>query len=500
MTDVTRRAFLSGSGKIALGTGLAAFGLPLLAACGSSTSGGSSIGYQFLGNPNETDAGAVSDALNTILKSRGKSFTVSLQPVQNYDQAMTLKASSGQLGNMFFTAPWANDYYRLVANKSLLALDDLLPSHAPGLWHSMPETTWNAVRVNGKIYGAINQQRFPKLWGFTAQQKLVEKYSFDVNSVVHYEELEPLLATIKQHEQGITPWATDSSGNNTIFNPELFGWDPVASAYGLAVRYDDANLQVFNVYDTPEFKTAAQVSRRWHESGYAVSSPLSAADAAAQNAGGKVAVIAGQAGPSNPQEFSFATVGKVLVPKPILNTDGVSATLTGINSHARNPEHIVEFLELLNSDRDFYNTICFGIKGKHWTFTDESLGVVGFPSGQNAANSKWNPNTDWMFGRQFNAYYRSKYDAQHKRWDAEAKVNQTAATSKAIGFALDTSPIKTQIATLSAAIGQYLPQVANGLQDADKGVSTMLKHLDSAGMPKVLSEAQKQLDAFKAGR
>jgi putative aldouronate transport system substrate-binding protein len=504
MSVVSRRAFLSGSGKVALGAGLAAVGVPSLSACSSSPKSGAAgdgvVSYQFLGNPNESDAGAVSNALNAILKEKGKGFTVSLEPVQNYTQAMTLKSSAGQLGDMFFTAPWATDYYRLAAGKSLLALDDLLPAHAPTLWNSVAKTTWDAVRVNGKIYGAINQQRFPKLWGFVAQQKLVDKYRFDVASITHYEELEPFLATVKQREHGIVPWATDSAGNNTIFNPELFGWDPVASAYGLAVRYDDENLQVFNMYDTPEFKAAAEVSRRWHEAGYAVSSPLSNADAAAQNSGGKVAVLAGQTGPTNPQYFPFPTVGKVLVPTPLLNTDGVSATLTGINSHADNPEHAAQLLEMLNSDRDFYNTICFGIKGTHWVFTDESLGVVGFPAGQSAANSKWNPNTDWVFGKQFNAYYRSVYDAQHKRWEAEAEVNRTAATSKAIGFALDTTPIKTQIATLSAALGQYRPQVVNGLQDAEKGVSTLLKNLDNAGMQKVLSEAQKQLDAFKKSR
>jgi putative aldouronate transport system substrate-binding protein len=491
MSSFSRRTFLSG----AAAAGLAALTVPALAGCTTTTKAGATVvTYQFLGNPNEGDAPLVSAALNKILKAKGKDFTVDLQPVQNYDQAMGLKASSGQLGQMFFTAPWANDYYPLADNKGLVALDDLLPAHAPTL-----KTTWDAVRVNGKLYAAINQQRFPKLWGFAAQQSLAEKHNFDPDSVKHYEDLEPFLAAIKQAGNGIVPWATDSAGDNTVFQPELFGWDPVASAYGLAIRYDDSGLKVFNMYDTAEFKAAAVVSRRWHEAGYSVSSPLSAADASAQNSGGQVAVIAGQTGPSNPQFFPFPTVGKVLVPKPILNTDGVSATLTGINAHAGNPEAAVELLEMMNSDVDFYNTLCFGIKGKHWEFTDEALKVVGFPAGQNASNSKWNPNIDWVFGNQFNAYYRSKFDAQNKRWEQEAKVNQGAVTSKAIGFALDTTPIKSQIATLSAAIGQYKPQVVNGLQDASSGVSTMLSALDAAGMQAVLAEAQKQLDSFRKG-
>jgi putative aldouronate transport system substrate-binding protein len=140
------------------------------------------------------------------------------------------------------------------------------------------------------------------------------------------------------------------------------------------------------------------------------------------------------------------------------------------------------------------------VKGKHWVFTDEAAGVVGFPTGTSAANSKWNPNTDWMFGNQFNAYYRDSYDAKQKRWQAEAEVNKTAVTSKAIGFAMDISPVKTQVATISAAIGQYRPQVINGLADPDKSLSNLLKRMDGAGMNKLMTEAQTQLDAFRNGR
>jgi putative aldouronate transport system substrate-binding protein len=263
------------------------------------------------------------------------------------------------------------------------------------------------------------------------------------------------------------------------------------------VRYDDDNLHVFNVYDTPEFKAAAELSRRWHQAGYSVSTPLSAADATARNAGGQVAVMAGQQGPSNPQYFSFATVGKALVAHPILNTDGVTATMTGISASAENPQHAVEFLELLNSDKHFYNTLCFGVEGKHWAFTNKGLDVVGPPAGQDASASRWNPNSDWMFGNQFNAHYRNAFDAEHKRWPAEAGVNKSAVVSKAIGFALQTDSVKTQVATVSAAIGQYLPQVVNGLQDPSKGVSKLLSKVDEAGMQKLFTETQKQVDAFR---
>jgi putative aldouronate transport system substrate-binding protein len=86
----------------------------------------------------------------------------------------------------------------------LAPLDDLLPEYAPGLWASMPETTWNAARVNGTIYGVINQQIFPKPWGVHPRVDLLEKYDFSLDDVTKFEDMEPWLTAVRDGE-GITP-------------------------------------------------------------------------------------------------------------------------------------------------------------------------------------------------------------------------------------------------------------------------------------------------------
>jgi len=501
MSAISRRSLLVQSGRLALAGGAVAVSGPLLSGCSSSSNSSSrGIGFQFPGNTNESDAPVVQDALNTYLKGKGKDFTVSLSPTQNYSQAMTLAMAASSESDVFFTAPWANDYYRNVGSGNLLALDDLLPKYAPQLWKSMPASVWDATRVKGKIYGVVNQQRFPKLWGFVVQQKLAEKHGLDLAAVHQFADLEPFLAAVKQAGGGITPWATDLSSDCTVFHPEIYGWDPVASPYGIAVRHDDAGLTAFNMYDTPEFRAACALIRGWQQKGYAVASPPSQSDMNARMTAGQIAVNSGQVAPTNPQYWQFATLGKSLVPTPILNTDGVCATLNAIRYDAPHPEQALEFLEMLNSDKDFYNLMCFGVEGKHYVFTDKTLGVVGPPTGQTTATSKWNPNMDWAFGNQFNAYYRDAADAQAKRWDAERQVNANAAVSKAIGFSLDTTKVKTQVATLSAAMGEYLGPLMNGLVDTTSGVSSLLSQLDRSGLPAILKEVQTQLDALKSAK
>jgi putative aldouronate transport system substrate-binding protein len=503
MESMTRRTLFGLGGKAALAAGAVGM-LPALAACGSS--GGSSsagdpknpvrISYQYPAYADQNDLPLVQAALDAYLAKLAKGFRVTLQPVQNYDQKMTLNMSAGSVADLFFTASWTNNYFTNVGQGNLLALDDLLPTYAPKLWASMPQKVWQGARVKGKIYGAINQQRFPKLWGVTIKQELADKYSLDVSALTDYASLEPFLRAVKAGEPNTIPWATDNATFGTLFYPEIYGWDPIATEYGLAVKYDDPAHKVFNVYATDEYKATCELMYKWRQEGLTTMDPLSAADRAAKQHAGGIAAWSDQAPPTNPQLETFATVSKSFVASPLLNTDGVASTLTAVNVDSSHPEAAVEFMELLNTDVYLYNLICFGIEGKDYVFTDKADKVVGIPSGMTANTDPYNPNADWQFGDQFNAFYRDAADAKAKRWVAEAAVNSSAVVSKALGFSLDTTSLRTQIATVTAAITQYQQQAAIGLANPAQVVPTLLSQMNAAGSGTVLAAAQQQIDAW----
>jgi putative aldouronate transport system substrate-binding protein len=253
---------------------------------------------------------------------------------------------------------------------------------------------------------------------------------------------------------------------------------------------------VFDIYATDEYMASCEQVYKWRQAGLTTMDPLSAADRAAKQHGGGIAAWSDQAPPTNPQFETFATVSKSFVPSPLLNTDGVASTLTAVNVDSPHPEAAVEFMELLNSDIYVYNLICFGVEGKDYVFTNETDKVVGFPAGLTTNTDPYNPNADWQFGDQFNAYYRAADDAKAKRWVAEAAVNSSAVVSKALGFSLDTTPLRTQIATVTAAITQYQQQAAIGLADPAQVVPKLLNQLGAAGGGDVLAAAQQQIDAW----
>ena len=163
------------------------------------------ITYTFGSRGIPADLQMVEDAMNEVLHEKiGVHLT--LEPIDfgAFNDKMQLRLSAGEECDIIFTKPWINSYANNVANGVLAPLDDLLLSHAPGLWGSMPPTTWDAARVNGIIYGVINQQIFPKPWGVHPRKDLVEKYGLDLDSVTKWEDMEPWLAAVRDGE-GITP-------------------------------------------------------------------------------------------------------------------------------------------------------------------------------------------------------------------------------------------------------------------------------------------------------
>jgi putative aldouronate transport system substrate-binding protein len=495
--QLTRRSFFTGAGAL---VGAAAF-----TACGggsdktTTSSGGGSgkantgnveLTYQFLDTKPLPDVGLVQDAMNQHLKDLGKSFTVKLNPLDEdtFKTRMPLAFAAGNAGDVCYTAPWINNYYTNASQGDYLALDDLLPQYAPGLWKSFSEDTWNAARIGGKIYGVINQQIWPYSWGFMGRKDIMDKYGITADKITKYDDFTPYFKEIHAGESSMTVWLTDNTGHGAISNST---WDSIG--YGLAVDPDDDNLKLFSTAATDFYADGCALLRKWHQAGYTAPNPPSGTDGTAAWNNGRIAFQSYQANGNGIP--SFPIVEKSLQPL-LLTTGSVTATLSAVNQATKYPQQAVEFLELLNTDKDFYNLICFGIEGKHYVFTDKALGVVGFPDGVTDTNDRYNPNTDWQFGNQFNAYYRSEADAKSKRWDVQKKMNADAKRSKALGFAPQVDSLKTEVTAVTAVIQQYGMSTSLGLVDPVSGIKTYLDKLKSAGIDEIQQTLQSQIDKW----
>ncbi|MCC6453507.1 MAG: ABC transporter substrate-binding protein [Caldilineaceae bacterium] len=449
------------------------------------------------------DLQQVQDALNTIL-NEDIGVNLTLEPIDYaaYNDRMQLQLAAGETCDIIFTAPWINSYTNNVANGSLLELDDLLKEEAPGLWASMPESTWDAARINGKIYGVINQQIFPKPWGVHVRKDLLEKYNFSLDTVTKWEDMEPFLEAVKEGE-GITPVYADDSSGSSLWRSQYYGYDPLDDGLGfVGIKADDETLTVVNVIETSEYRDAANLSKKWVDAGYFPSTPTAADEARAAFRAGLFAMGYHVEKPGNDVEMQTA-VGwefeiKNLTDPLILDTAGATATLNGICATSEHPIEAMRVLEKLNTDPEVYNLLARGIEGVHWVWEDEANKVIKYPDGVDSSNSGYEPNTDWMFGNQFNAYYRSQ--AQVGAWEATKKMNDEAYPSQALGFVVDRTPIQTEVAQVTAVLEELGRPIAWGWVAYDDAAPELLDRINAAGAQTIIDEVQRQLNDWKAAQ
>ena len=77
------------------------------------------------------------------------------------------------------------------------------------------------------------------------------------------------------------------------------------------------------------------------------------------------------------------------------------------------------------------------------------------------------------------------------------KSIEEAKTSPILGFSFNTDSVKTELSNISNVMNQYLDGLNTGTVDPDETLPKLKDALNRAGYDKVLTEMQKQYDAFR---
>jgi putative aldouronate transport system substrate-binding protein len=446
------------------------------------------------------DVAKIQDAINAYIKPKINA-TIKLEPIDwgAFDQKMNLGFAAGERCDLVFTAPWINDFYRNSRQGNFATLDTLLPKYAPRLYRSMSKAVWETAKVNGKISAVINQQNFANRAGLFLRRDLVSKYKLDTSKIGSIDDIADFLMAVKKGEPGITPLLSDDQFYGTLIAEKLLDLDTI-SVLG-AVGHNDKAAKIFSPYDTPQYKRLLEVQRKFYQSGFYTTNPLSGSDAISAMKDGKYAGFVHFIKPGGASErkaqFGFDFI-EIPLAKAILTTGSVTATLNAVCQSSPNPERSLMFLELLNTDRTVYNLLAKGIEGQHWAWADRSKRLIGFPQGVTAESSGYNPNTDWMFGNQFNAYYVTP--SQIGAWESSRRSNQSATPSVLLGFVFDPTAVKTEIAQISAVLKEKASPLERGNADVDKGLTELQAALKQAGQDRLIAEEQRQVNAWLASK
>lgn len=440
----------------------------------------------------QADLAQVQDAVNKITKEK-LNATITLNAIDfgNYQDKMNTIVAAGDKFDIAWTSNWSFFYGGAAKKGAFLELtDELLDTYAPELKSSMSSAIWDDVRISdGKIYGVPNNQSMIIRAGFLVQKEIADKYGLDPASIKAFKDIEPFLAAVKAGEPDKIPLVMSKSGG---YRGQI-GAMVENMGGGVGIRVDGSDLKVVDIFEMQEFKDFLPLVRSWYTKGYINED---AATLKNQNdilsTGNGVAFMHNVLKPGGEIEFKSIFGGKDVISVPIADSfipiGKAQATMNAISRTSQNPERALMFLNLINTDKELFNLMAYGIEGEHYTkIGDNTIRVI--PDGG------YKVDASWMYGSDFNSFVLEGKPSDI--WEITKKDNDTAKKSPIMGFSFNSEPVKAEIANLGAVNGEFEGILSTGSVDPDKYYPRLLEQRKAAGVDRVIQEVQKQLDAWK---
>ena len=429
------------------------------------------------------DKNEVIDKVNQMMEERyGIKLDLVMIDAGNYSSKMQVINAGREKYDLAFTCNWTNDYYTNVANNALLDITEILPKYAPKTWEATDSNVWDATRVGGKIYAVPNWQIQAKSACVNVRKEYLDKTGISIDDISDLDSIETYLT--KLHE--IKP-DCNIVGNMWNYYKYFYGIEPIVSEnLPTAIYFDkEGTPQIFNQYETDEYKQYAERMRSWVQKGLVTDKYDPNADS-------------GKAGRSPFNVFLYKPgiaedytrqYGEEIVSKPIskgvLAGSGILATMTGVSATCDQPENALKVIEIMNTDKEIYRTLCWGIEGKHYEKTSEN-------QIKPVENSGYDRISDWMIGSVMNSFVMSNQSSdlyeQTKKWNDEAVV------SPLIKVHFDTSPISTELANCQTVLKEQEEMINRGLVDPSTAIPKMNNALKEAGIDKVIEVLQSQVN------
>ena len=455
--------------------------------------------YVVPGDP-QSDEASVEAKLNEIIEPKiGAKVDIQFIDWSAWSEKTNLMFASNEYFDV--ASGYAQNIPNLVKNGSILSLSELLDTEATALRDVLDDYYWEAAKVDGEIYCVPNQQIVANNIGVCVRKDLAEKYNLDFDAVDTLMDLETFWQQVRDNEVGIYPFDMRSADE---FTADALERDPsiaampksAASGYGttmLRIYYDD-----LKVVATPDFRDhiyGARLAYECGEKGYFRKDRATAVDDSADYAAGRYASYTTWYKPGIEAEVKNKTgyeyLCKMLGEAYVAEATPLS-TKTIVNAYTNYPEKSIKFVELLNTDKEVYNLVSFGIEDKHYKWVDEEH-IECNPDGG------YFPNSSWVFGNVFNAYPQVGQDADV--WEKTKALNDSAVKSPIMGLQFDTSEITLELAQCGKVQENYLvSRINRAVGNPDEYWEEYRAALKKAGIDKVIECYQKQIDEFVANK
>ncbi len=417
-------------------------------------------------------------------------------PPSEYQQSFALMLSAKEQVDIVNT--YNLDFATEAKRGTFAALDQLLSQYGGDLVKTLPDWFMEYQKVDGTTYGVPSYQMCGSIPALIMFKDVAEKY-LDIDGFTKefqssmlptektYDYLEDMLDKAKA--DGLTFKTTERLWERGVEN--IIQWFTIP-------RDPEAEVKIEYFKLSESKKRDYERRREWYEKGYVREDSLSATDD--NNYIGKRDGMPWWSTPYSPdyEKTLSEKYGAELIAIPYYNGYYIpstnSAAGTSILSTSEHKEEAMQIINLLQTDKELYNMLVYGIENDHYKKIGEDK--IETPTGaQGTSNDKYGL-WAWIVGDINLAYDLQTTQPGYKDWVFNT-VNKSEWRSKLIGFTPDTSSISTELSQVASIAEEYEASLNSGaMKNWDDLIKEWERKFELAGGNKIKDELQKQIDEF----
>lgn len=450
---------------------------------------------------------AVMEKINEIVEPEiGMKLDVQYIDTASYSQKMKMKMSSGDEYDLLFTG-YLFDYQTAVSMGGLYDITELLDNiemkdgTKVKMSDIVEEYFIETATHSGKIYGIPNAQVISNPRALVMEKTVADECSVDaqgletlalqmeindVDTVERYflkltEEMEKIKQT-RPDLYTLVPFILktpgyEEMGNGLLLNPET----------------NEIVIQA----DLPTYQLTVDYINKWYEKGY-IREDVASAGTSLTSVEEKKRYAITQTTWKPGAEAIFESQQGVqpvysMLEEPFVGRTSALMTMISVGANTKHPEEAVKMIYMINSNKELFNLLCWGIEGVNYTKNQDGTIKEIEDSGYNGVGQ-----LAWKFGNQFNSYILEGQPLDV--WEKTEEMNNNAKKSVALGFVPYLDDLSTEIANLANVESEYKAKIEFGTIKREVYWNEYRQKLTQAGIEKVRDEIQKQYDEFLKSR
>ncbi|CAH1209585.1 hypothetical protein PAECIP111893_03066 [Paenibacillus plantiphilus] len=428
-------------------------------------------------------------------------FEINFVPFGDYQSKLTMLASSGDQYDAAFTADWYG-YSQMVNKGAFLDLSELAPKYAPGLYKIYSDKNMlSSASINGKLMALPWTEIKTSKPVFQYRKDIAEKLNVDPGDLTTIEGIDKFLTAINKAKPGMPVFYQNMNapeGSVGAFLVSKYEYIDLGF-HSLYIDLNDPALKVMPIEQTPLFKEAVTLAKKWYDAGIISSNTLNdktnmpfenATVFAQKNTLGALYDAV------NFTDKNAENAAVVVYPDNKYIRDSQMNNAIALNKNAANPERMLMFMDLLSTDREVYDLFFYGIKDK--TYTVDGNGVIGFAPGEDPSKPLWQNWFNWGFLRDEFTRPTVGRSADAIKASREFATRPNILVSPTAGLVPITDNIKTELAARDQLIAEdgklLLVGIVKG--DVDQAINSYIERQKASGLDKIIAEVQKQIDDF----